>query len=321
MVWGGRALGEVLGKVLPTEAPYGESWEISDHASHHSVVASGPQAGKTLHQLMAQDSRALLGDDWKGTIFPWLVKFLDAHDWLSVQVHPDETAVKVHWPSESSKTEVWFIMDAAPTSKVYAGLRPGVDEKRLRQALVEGTVADCLHQFTPRPGDCLFLPAGTVHAVGGGVLIAEVQETSDATFRLFDWHRKDAQGKGRTLHVNESLACINWQAGPVHPVHAEGYPAGPGKPASPGPVRQVLTQCRYFEFDYQRDDKPWHWGGKGRMQVALVVHGQGRLESEEKPMRLTSGDCLVLPANHSAVRCRPEGPLGVLLATLPGSSG
>src|SRR4029077_19757702 len=114
----------------------------------------------------------------------------------------------------------------------YAGLLPGVDREGLRAALEAGTVAECLHSFTPRPGDCLFLPAGTVHAVGGGVLMAEVQQTSDATFRLFDWNRRDAQGKSRQLHVEEALACIDWQTGPRHPVRAAGYP-GSGNEVSP----------------------------------------------------------------------------------------
>src|SRR5262249_19325002 len=158
----------------------------------------------------------LLGAD-RCAVFPWLVKYLDARDWLSVQVHPDDEAVRRLWPGEGGKTEAWFVLAAAPESKIYAGLLPGVDEPALRKALATGTVADCLHQFRPRPGDCLFLPAGTVHAVGGGVLLAEVQQTSDATFRLFDWNRVDAQGRPRSLHVEQALACINWRQGPVLP--------------------------------------------------------------------------------------------------------
>ena len=123
------------------------------------------------------------------------MKFLDARDWLSVQVHPDEEAVLRLWPGEGAKTEAWFVLAADPGSRIYAGLEPGTDKAGFRAALQAGTVAKCLHHFEPRPGDCVFLPAGTVHAVGGGVLMAEIQQTSDATFRLFDWHRRDAQGK------------------------------------------------------------------------------------------------------------------------------
>src|SRR5215813_7326085 len=154
MVWGGRRLATKLGKQLPDEQPYGESWEISDHPLHRSVVAGGPPAGTTLRQLMETRREELLGLKSIQTTFPILVKFLDCSDWLSVQVHPDEQAVKKLWPGEGSKTEAWFILDAAPGSRIYAGLKAGVGERELRAALQAGTVAECLHDFEPKPGDC-----------------------------------------------------------------------------------------------------------------------------------------------------------------------
>src|SRR5262249_37890258 len=165
MVWGGRRLTELLGKPLPTTEPYGEAWEISDHTSHQSVIADGPDCGRTLRELLTQDPAGLLGEP--DASFPWLIKYLDASDWLSVQVHPDEESVRLLGPGEGSKTGAWFVLAARPGSRAWAGLLPGVDEARLRAALAAGTVAECLHSFEPRPGDCLFLPAGTVHAVGG----------------------------------------------------------------------------------------------------------------------------------------------------------
>ncbi len=316
LVWGGRRLGEVLGKPLPTDAAYGEAWEISDHASHHSVVIGGPRRGHTLRRLMEEDRRALLGGAAEThAVFPWLVKLLDAWDWLSVQVHPPEQHVGRLWPGENSKTEAWFVLAAAPESRVYAGLLPGVDERKLRKALEAGTVAECLHQFRPRPGDCVFLPSGTVHAVGGGVLMAEVQQTSDATFRLFDWNRVDAQGRRRQLHVEQALACINWSAGPVHPLRAAGYPAE-GE-ASSIPVRQELVRCSYFILDYVRDTRPFAVGGTGHMQVLMVLHGGGELQTDEGPVSLRPGDSLLLPAALEALECRPADTLGILLSTLP----
>jgi len=319
MVWGGRRLGDVLGKALPTSANYGESWEVSDHPSHRSVVQGGAWSGRTLGELMQREATALLGPEqvgsgWPGP-FPWLVKFLDACDWLSVQVHPDEGSVARLWPGEGSKTEAWFILDANPNSRVYAGLLPGVDEKALRQALADGTVAECLHTFQPRPGDCLFLPAGTVHAVGGGVLMAEVQQTSDATFRLFDWDRVDGQGKRRALHIEEALACIDWNAGPVHPVRALGYPAV-ADTASAGAVRQRLVGCKYFELDYVRQDGPWMLGD-GAMQVLVVLHGRGALHGAEGQQLIATGDTVLLPASLERAELVPHGDLSVLLSTLP----
>jgi mannose-6-phosphate isomerase len=315
MVWGGRQLGEVLHKQLAAEGLFGESWEISDHASHHSVLENG-EGNITLRDLMQTRREPLLGSAAAAyAVFPWLVKFLDARDWLSVQVHPDEQAVVRLWPGEGSKTEAWFVLDARPDSRVYAGLLPGVDEKSLRAALAQGTVADCLHQFQPRPGDCLFLQAGTVHAVGGGVLMAEVQQTSDATFRLFDWNRKDASGKQRQLHVEEALASIHWNIGPVDPVRASGYPLPGQKPN--GSVCQELVRCRYFELEYLRQTEPFTLGGVGRLQVAIGLHGNSQLQATGRPSPFAVGQTIVLPAKAAPTTCTPEGSFGVLVATLP----
>ncbi len=250
------------------------------------------------------------------------MKLLDAWDWLSVQVHPNEEDVKRLWPGEGSKTEAWFVLAAAPTSRVYAGLLPGVDETLLRDALREGTVGDCLHQFQPRPGDCVFLPAGTVHAVGGGVLMAEVQQTSDATFRLFDWNRREATGQMRQLHIEEALACIDWNSGPVHPLRVEGYPGGAVESRRPmaDSRRQRLVRCRYFTLDYLRHSAPFTCGGAGCLQVLLVLYGRGRLWTGEGVWELAPGDTLLLPAALDALTCHPEGDLGILLSTLPANA-
>jgi mannose-6-phosphate isomerase len=308
MVWGGRRLGSALGKPLPKAEPYGESWEVSDHPLHQSAVASGPLAGRTLRQLLEADPCTLLGAaGGSSPTFPWLIKFLDAHDWLSVQVHPDEHSVRWLWEQEGSKTEAWFVLEADPGSRIYAGLRPGVGPAQLLAAVKTGQVTECLHSFEPRPGDCLLLSAGTVHAVGGGVLIAEVQQTSDATYRLFDWNRTDAQGRSRELHLAESLACIDWQRGPVDPVRAEGF--GTRRRA-----RQALVSCPYFSLEYVQEGEPFVLGGTGRLQAALVLRGRGRWAGGEE---LLAGQTWVLPAALPAVECRPEGQLALLLAAHP----
>ena len=215
MIWGGRRLGDLLGKRLPDEQCYGESWEVSDHASHASVVARGPRAGRSLRELIQEFRVPLLGPAaLRYERFPWLVKFLDAHDWLSVQVHPNDDHVQTLWPGECGKTEVWFVLDVLPGGRIYAGLKPGVTEVELRAALAAGKVAECLHSFKPQAGDSVFLPAGTIHAVGGGVLLAEVQQTSDATFRLYDWDRCDTQGnRRRCTWRNRSLPGLDPRAG------------------------------------------------------------------------------------------------------------
>jgi mannose-6-phosphate isomerase len=314
MVWGGRRLAGVLGKHLPTSEPYGEAWDVTDHAMHRSVVTSGPQKGRTLRDLMEHERDGLLGPAASvHTIFPWLVKFLDCHDWLSVQVHPDEHQVKTLWPGEGSKTEAWFVLSAAPGSRIYAGLLPGVDEARLRAALRTGTVAECLNQFEPEPGDCVFLRAGTVHAVGGGVLMAEVQQTSDATFRLFDWNRRDAQGNLRQLHVEEALASIHWDYGPVLPVKAGSFQDA----VSVGASRQELVKCPYFHLDYLNHWQPFFLGGEGKLQTVVVLQGQGRIQTPDAEDEVAAGQVWVLPALMPRSMCRPEPGLRLLVATLP----
>lgn len=315
MVWGGRRLGTHLGKLLPTAESYGESWDVSDHRLHRSRVAAGPEQGRTLRELMEHQRVALLGSAAAlYEQFPWLIKFLDACDWLSVQVHPDEQAVRRLWPGEGSKTEAWFVIDAQPGSRIYAGLLPGKDEACLRAAATEGSVADCLHSFTPRPGDCIFLPAGTVHAVGGGVLMAEIQQTSDATFRLFDWNRRDAQGKARALHLDEALASTHWHRGPVAPVHTAAF-AEPESTA--GPARQPLVHCPYFQVEYVQDRVPLEFGGQGRMQALIVVRGRGRWRTHGGDVPLSLGQVWLLPASLPHIVCQPESLFGILLCSLP----
>jgi mannose-6-phosphate isomerase len=312
MVWGGRRLAE-LGKPIQSKERCGESWEVSDHRLHRSVVAVGPWAGRSLRFLMEERREALLGPAAAAHLtFPWLIKLLDVQDWLSVQVHPDAAAVRRLWPGEGSKTEAWLVLQADPGSRIYAGLLPGVNEPALRTALRQGTVADCLHSFAPRPGDCVFLPAGTIHAVGGGVLLAEVQETSDATFRLFDWRRRDAQGQARPLHIEEGLASIHWGAGPVAPIHVPDLAVGSGERR-----RIALVRCPSFHLDYVEEQAAFPLGGMGRLQAVQVVQGQGRLRAANGEEPLSPGQTWVLPALMPAAECIPEPSVALLVASLP----
>jgi mannose-6-phosphate isomerase len=300
MVWGGRSLATKLGKSLPDDQPYGESWEVSDHPLHRSVVSEGSLAGTTLRQLMETRRDELLGPNSTQTTFPILVKFLDCSDWLSVQVHPDEEAVKRLWPGEGSKTEAWFVLDTEPGSRIYAGLKPGVGEREVRVALQAGTVADCLHSFEPKPGDCVFLPAGTVHAVGGGVLMAEVQQTSDATFRLFDWNRRDAQGNARKLHIEESLASIHWNQGPVEPRTGSCD----------------LVRCKYFELNqlHITDSLPLTSSHK-LPAIVLVLDGEGTLEFDGHSSSVHPGQTWLVAAECPRVSIQPHSQITILSCT------
>jgi mannose-6-phosphate isomerase len=302
MIWGGRNIARYLGKNLPTPEAYGESWEVSDHALHQSRLATASYFGVTLRQLMDEHRRELLGPAAdRFAVFPWLIKLLDAKDWLSVQVHPDEEAVKKLLPGESAKTEAWYVLDAAPDSRIYAGLKPGIGPHQLRDALQHDAVLDCLHAFTPKAGDCVFIPAGAIHTFGGGLFLAEIQQTSDATFRLFDWNRRDAKGQPRKLHVEESFASIHWDQGPIEPIAATA--------ANP------LVKCRYFEIERFGFASSFALGGADRLQALIVTHGQGRFDNGEFFM---PGDVWILPAAMPRMMLHLDKPLAGLLCTLPG---
>jgi mannose-6-phosphate isomerase len=208
-VWGGRNLERLFGKPLPPGQQVGESWEISDRPGDESIIANGPLAGRSLHWLMERHAAELLGQAGpRHGRFPLLVKLLDAREKLSLQVHPPpRRAAELHG---EPKTEMWFIADAAPGAELYVGLRRGVTRAGFEQKLREGTVADCFHRLPVKTGDAMFLPSGRVHAIGAGLVIFEVQQNSDTTYRVFDWNRPGLDGKPRELHLAESLASIDF---------------------------------------------------------------------------------------------------------------
>ena len=206
-LWGGGRLAGLLSAPLPGDGPIGEAWVLSDRDDHQSRVADGPFKGWTIAQLLAQFPEQVMGTlAGRFRRFPLLLKFLDAREMLSVQVHPEDTHPDLLPAGETGKTEAWVVLEAGPESRIYAGLKPGTTEATLRQALTDGGVADQLACFTPKPGDGVFIPAGTVHSLGGGVVVFEVQENSDVTFRLYDWNHVDAKtGKPRALQVDRAL--------------------------------------------------------------------------------------------------------------------
>ena len=208
-VWGGRSLERLYRKALPPGRPIGESWEITDRPEAVSVIANGPLAGKDLRWLTEAHARELLGTaQAQNGRFPLLIKLLDAREKLSLQVHPP-ARIAAQLDGEP-KTELWYIADARPGAELYAGLRPGVTRSELERKIKEGSVADCFHRLPVKAGDAMFLPSGRVHAIGAGVVIFEIQQNSDTTFRVFDWNRPGLDGRPRELHVAQSLQCIDF---------------------------------------------------------------------------------------------------------------
>jgi mannose-6-phosphate isomerase len=223
-IWGGRELERLYTKPLPPGKPIGESWEISDRPGDASVIANGPLAGKTLRWLMENHATEILGSAKPAAEgrFPLLCKILDAREKLSLQVHPRPGSAGVppassekrrqdgSAPGGEPKTEMWFITDAAPDASLYVGLKRGVTRAEFERKISDGSVADCFHRIPVRAGDAMFLPSGRVHAIGDGLVIFEIQQNSDTTYRVFDWNRVGLDGKPRELHVAQSLASIDF---------------------------------------------------------------------------------------------------------------
>lgn len=206
-VWGGDFLRSRAPDAPAT--PCGESWEITDHGADSSVIRNGPLAGRTLHAALSEVCGPAVDPASPG-VFPLMLKIIDPKSDLSVQVHPDDAYANAQKPGELGKTEAWYVVEAAPGGRIYHGLRPGVTRERFAAAIKDGTVAACLREVTVAPGDVYYIPSGTVHALGGGVRILEIQQNSDTTYRVFDWNRVGLDGKPRALHVDHALAVTDF---------------------------------------------------------------------------------------------------------------
>ncbi len=308
-IWGGRALAERFGKHLSTDDAYGESWEISGHPHHVSVVSEGPFAGQNLTELCQQHPHEIFGNtipaDGK---FPLLIKILDCHQLLSVQVHPDDAKAEQILGNEKGKTEAWVVIDADPGGVIYAGLKPGITRAQFEEHMEQKTTGDALHRFHPKAGDCVFIPAGTIHTMGGGVLIAEVQQTSDATFRIFDWNRVDKTGQSRPLHLKESLAAIDFNKGPVVPVIPQ--PIGSG---------ERLVECEFFVIDRYLVADPTPVPA-GQLSIWMVLSGSADLVGTSYGRSFQAGESVLIPAASQTVHWQADSSAQLLCITLPSGS-
>ena len=311
-LWGGRRLDSVLGKPLPAGENYAESWEVVDHGADQSRVASGPRQGTTLGALVGTCGHELFGVHYPQRQFPLLFKFLDAHQGLSVQVHPSDAAAAQLDPPDLGKTEAWVVVHAEPGSVLYAGLHVGVDRPALERAIAAGATASCLHGFEVHQGDCLFIPAGVVHAVGAGLVVAEIQQASDTTFRLFDWNRVGPDGRPRELHIRQGLEVIDFQRGPVTPQRPQ--------PTERADV-QRLVACDKFVLDRWHLREPQTAGGDGRFHIVAVLAGAVTVAGDPHRQPLTRGQAALLPACVGPVPLTPIGPTVLLDMYLPREVG
>ena len=312
-LWGGRRLAGLLTAPLPGDGPIGEAWVLSDRDDHQSRVADGPLKGRTIAQLLEQFPQQVMGKlTGRFRRFPLLLKFLDAHEMLSVQVHPADTHTDLLPAGETGKTEAWVVLETGPKSRIYAGLKPGTTEASLRQALAKGGAADRLACFAPKPGDAVFLPAGTVHSLGGDIVVFEVQENSDVTFRLYDWNHVDAKtGKPRALQVDQAIACVDFgecAGGLLAPVMETTTPV----------ERARLFHCEQFWLSRLHGDSPFTVGAAGVPRVLVCIEGTGHVEQGRATYAVGKGDVFLLPAVVGPCSFRPSSTVSVLEIEIPG---
>ena len=298
-IWGGRRLGTQLNKPIGAGPTYAESWEIVDHGGDQSVIAYGIHAGKTLGDLVRSNPIELLGNNIAAEIadstlpvnlqnrFPLLFKFLDANQNLSVQVHPDDKMGATLPEPDLGKTEAWIVMAAAPGSKVYAGLKTGIDQTEFRKSIEENRSEEVLHSFEPSVGQCIFIPAGTVHALGEGLLIAEIQQCSNTTFRLYDWGRVDAAGIGRELHIDSGIAATDFSLGPVSPC----------SPVEIDSNNEVVVECDKFRVVRSTLRERKRISTDGSFKIIVVISGEFRIEGDLSSELMRMGCTALIPAS------------------------
>ncbi|MBL6723677.1 MAG: class I mannose-6-phosphate isomerase [Rubripirellula sp.] len=284
-IWGGRRLETKLNKKLGSAEDYAESWEIVDHGADQSVVCNGELGGQTLKQIITADKTFIFGVNQQPTDFPLLLKYLDCNRVLSVQVHPDDSYALRMVPPDLGKTEAWYIVESEPESLVYAGLKSGVTKRDLVEALENGEAEKVLHAFHPDAGDVIYIPAGTVHALGAGLLVAEIQQSSDTTFRLYDWNRVDGEGNSRELHIQKSLEVTDFNRGPIIPRSAK-------KDFSDW---QQMVRCDKFVLNLLTAGEE-QVGGDDRFHLLSVPKGAATLRYDGQEHHLPTGQSVLLPA-------------------------
>ncbi len=309
-LWGGRRLGGWMDKPLPGDEAntIGEAWILSDRQDHASLVAEGPLKGASLTDLMRSAPEALLGRlAGRFERFPLLLKFLDVEQMLSVQVHPRDDQTDLIPDGDSGKTEAWVVLQADPGGRIYAGLKPHTDAEALR-GLDQQTVDEHLASFQPEVGQAVLIEAGTVHSLGDGVMVFEVQENSDTTFRLYDWNHVDPKThKPRDLQVEQALKSVDFDQGMVRPVAP--------RPEAGGRER-LLDDC-HFRVDRITGDQPLEVGAAGEPRILVCVAGSGAVEHQGDRHGLARGGVMLLPAALGPCRFRPDGETTLLDISIP----
>lgn len=313
-IWGGRNLADKLGRPLPAGIT-AESWEIAAHDDGTTAVANGPCAGQLLNELLAEQGLALIGrrSQWaleRGK-FPLLIKLLDATQPLSVQVHPDDEYALAHEGNELGKTEMWVVLHAEPSAEVILGVAEGTTPTNFRAALEAGQLEPHLHRLPVRTGDHINVPAGSLHAIMGGLLIAEIQQNSNTTYRVYDWNRVGADGRSRPLHIEPALAVINFEQ--IAPTRPEPIPL----PAPAGVGRWQLCHNRYFTVERLELSAGARFEGVcdgETFEIWGAIGGTAALHTAAGEIALSAVQFTLLPATLGVFSLTAEEPCVLLRA-------
>jgi mannose-6-phosphate isomerase len=296
-IWGGSKLAGLFGKNIPPNKRIGESWEIVDRPEAQSIVREGPLSDRSLHDLWVNFREELFGKIPDAPRFPLLIKLLDAHERLSLQVHPPQEIAESL--GGEAKNEFWYVAAAEPNAEIFVGLRKSMTRDQFEDALHSGTVADCVHAVRMKTGGAMFLPSGRFHAIGAGNLLVEVQQNSDTTYRVFDWNRVDDQGKPRQLHVNQALQCIDFNDVEPKPVEPSG---------------ELLARHQFFEVQKWNLESARDIAPLGEFAIVLCL--TGALQSAG--VAFTPGNFFLVPASlqDRSIHPRGKGP-SLLRITIP----
>lgn len=303
-LWGGIRLREEYGKDIPL-TPLAETWECSVHPDGKSVIVNGANVGKTLADVLTEHPEYMGSKIPQNGEFPILVKFIDAKQDLSVQVHPDDAYAR-RYEHQNGKTEMWYVLDATEDASLIYGFEHPVTEEILRQAVETETLGKHLHKVKVRKGDLYYVPAGTVHGIGAGTLVAEIQESSNVTYRVYDYDRVDKDGNKRELHFDKAIKVMDMTVAPDVKQKARLVRYYPGC------AREILCRCKYFETERIQVVTDCEFSVlPTSFQVLLCINGAGSVSGpQSKAVDFVKGDCLFIPADMG--RCRMEGKTELL---------
>jgi len=292
-IWGGSNLKKYLDKDIPEGQTTGESWELADHFENTSIVINGELKGKKLNQILREYKQNILGtgpDKKFLNKFPLLIKFIDANDKLSVQVHPDDEYAKQNEKGEYGKNEMWYIVHAKEEAELIAGLVPGTTKDIFRNKLDNGQLEDILHRIKVKTGDVLFIPAGRLHAIMPGLVINEIQQNSDVTYRVYDWGRKGVDGQPRDLHIEKSMDTINFNDYNPSIIKPQYSQFNSNKYA-------ILVQCDYFQVEKYILNKKIEFNlNKNSFQILTLIEGKGIISWQKKELEIKKGETILIPA-------------------------